>query len=143
MAMAIAVRRVRGLWSGTGSLKRSTRPHGKRGDEQFVNRHKLAPEFEMQPGSAQSQEEFLVAWVLREATRPKQENQRRRERHRCPRILRGYLLICAAPRPSWRGFVALSHEPLGSDVNALQRLVVGDRHRRHCGERNAHGVQRR
>lgn|SRR6266852_5911257 len=48
-----------------------------------------------------------VAWVLREATGPKQENQRRRERHRFPRILRGYLLIRAEPRPSWRGLCRL------------------------------------
>jgi hypothetical protein len=97
MAIGIGVRRVRGLWLGTGELKRSTRPYCERGDEQLVNRHKLAPEFEMQHGSAHSQETSWVAWVLREATRPRQENQRRPERHRFLRILRGYLLIRAAP----------------------------------------------
>ena len=56
----------------------------------------LPPEFEMQRVS-QSQKHSWVAWVLQEATRPKQENQRRPERHRFPRILGGYLLIRAAP----------------------------------------------
>lgn len=84
-----------------------------------------------------------VAWVLREATG---QSRRTKEGERGTDS-RGFSEgICSSVQSLGRvggGFVALSHEPLGSDVNALQRLVVGDRNRRHCRERNAHGVQRR
>jgi hypothetical protein len=112
------------------------------GDERFVNRHKLAPEFEMQHGSAQSRETFLGGVGLREATGPKHEEPKARKAQ-IPEDSRRVLAYLRSPLRVWRGLVSLSHEPLGSDVNALQRLVVGDRKRYHCRDRNAHGVQRR
>ncbi len=61
-----------------------------------MNRHKLAPEFEMQRVS-QSQETFLGSVGLARGNSAKAGDQRRPERHRFPRILGGYLLIRAAP----------------------------------------------
>lgn len=102
----------------------------------------LPPEFEMQRVS-QSQKHSWVAWVLQEATRPKQENQRRPEKAQIPPDSRRVFAYPCSPAASWRSLAALSHEPLGGDVNALQRLAVGDRNRCHGRERYAHGVQRR
>jgi len=141
MAINIGVRRLRGFGLGTGWLKRSARPYCQRGDEQFVKRHKLAPELEMQHGSAQSQEKFLGSVGLEGGNSGQSRRAKEGERDTIPADPPRYWRIRAELRPSWRGFVALSHEPLGSDVNALQRLVVGDRNRRHCRERSAHGVQ--
>lgn len=109
-----------------------------------MNRHKLATEFEMQHGSAQSQETLLLGSVglARGNSAKAGESKKAREAQIPAESQRVFAYPCS-PAASGRSFVALSHEPLGSDVNALQRLVVGDRNRRHRRERNAHGVQRR
>jgi len=107
-----------------------------------VNRHKLALGFEMQQGSAQSRKTFLDGVGLREATGPKHEEPKARKGTDSRGFSEG-ICLSVQPAASWRSLVSLSHEPLGSDVNALQRLLVGDRKRCHCRERNAHGVQRR
>jgi hypothetical protein len=53
MAIGIPVRPVRGALVGNGLAQAQHR--AKRGDEQLLNCHKLAPEFEMQHASPQSQ----------------------------------------------------------------------------------------
>jgi hypothetical protein len=97
MAIGNHVRPGRGFWSGTSWLNRSTRPHCKGADEQFVNRHRLVPELETQHGSAQSQENFLGSLgFVRRQPRGK-ENQRGVTGYKFSRILREYSLIRRAP----------------------------------------------
>ncbi len=107
-----------------------------------MNRHKLPPEFEMQRVS-QSQETFLGSVGLARGNSAKAGEPKKARKAQIPADSRRVFAYPCSPAASWRSLAALSHEPLGGDVNALQRLAVGDRNRCHGRERYAHGVQRR
>jgi hypothetical protein len=94
----------------------------------------------MQHGSAQSQETLLGNVGLARGNSAKAGEPKKARKAQIPADSR--ICLSVQPRCELASLVALSHEPLGSDVNALQRLVVGDRNRGHCRERNPHGVQR-
>ena len=139
MAIGIGVRRVRGLLAG---LERSTRPIAS-AETAAGESSETRAEFEMQRGSAQSQETFLGSVGLARGNSAKAGEPKEAREAQIPADSQRVFAHPCSPAASWRSLVALSHEPLGSDVNALQSLVIGDRNRRHSRERNAHGVQRR